>query len=171
MTNTQSKLYTKSTLPSVRRFTATVSFVDAGGDDIKALIGDENNVSHIVTINIENEATPLFCPHFADKEEDNMPDVSKFYILGNASDEIPSKALLKAPASSCSNFHVLVPQGEAGRIGVDLENKYRIPVSKLIGTKYEGKKDTLFLAPPSVAPIAYGVELISGPIKDPRVQQ
>lgn len=171
MTNAHSKIYSQSTLPSTRRYTASVSFIDAGGDDIKKLIGDENNVSHAITINIENEATPLFCPHFADKEEDDMPDVTNFYILGNACDEIPSKSLLKATSTSCGNFLVLVPQDKAGRIGVDLETKYRMPVAKLVGTKYEGKKNILFLAPPSVAPMAYGVEPISGPVKSSAVQQ
>jgi hypothetical protein len=46
---------------------------------------------------------------------------------------------------------------------------YPIPVEKLVGTMYAGKKDMIILAPPSVCPVPFGEKPIYGSIHSPSV--
>lgn len=147
MTNAQSKvLFSTSKLTEDRSFKKNVKIIDASSLDIKKLIADAENVSHALTLDLEGAFTPLYAPRFADKEsEDDSEDIPFFYVVGNGSDEIPSNMILKAPASSCHHFLVLVSKADAIRAGVAVDGCYPIPVEKLTGTRYAGKKDMIIL--------------------------
>jgi hypothetical protein len=144
--------------------------IDANALNIKKLIGNAENVSHALTLDLEGVFTPLFAPKFADKESnDDLEDIPFFYIVGSGSDEIPSNMILKAPASTCHHFIVLASKADVSRAGVAVDTCYPIPVEKLVGTMYAGKKDMIILAPPSVCPVPFGEKPIYGSIHSPSV--
>jgi hypothetical protein len=171
MTNAQSKvLFSTSKLTEDRSFKKNVKIIDASSLDIKKLIADAENVSHALTLDLEGAFTPLYAPRFADKEsEDDSEDIPFFYVVGNGSDEIPSNMILKAPASSCHHFLVLVSKADAIRAGVAVDGCYPIQVEKLTGTRYAGKKDMIILAPPSICPIPFGEKPIHVSVNNPIV--
>jgi hypothetical protein len=161
----QNKLYSTSRLPSTRLYSSITT------NDIKGLIKDDTNITHIMTIILDKEFVPIFSPVFANKDGDDVsPEVPDFYLIGNGTDNIPSKALVKGSATSVNHFLVLVPQGEAGRIGDGLDPKYRVPVGKLTGTAFEGRKDILLAACPSVCPLPYSAKPMYDIIDDSSVR-
>jgi hypothetical protein len=171
MTNAQSKLYSTSQTPATRNWGKNVTFIDESADNVKKLLAHEDNVAFGLSVNVEKEIVPIFAIKFANKEfDDGSPDIPSFYIVANGSDEIPSKNILKAPSSICNNFLVLASKADVGRIGVGLDIKeHAVPVAKLAGTVFAGKKDMLFLAPPSICPVAFGKNPIHGSIDDSSV--
>lgn len=100
MTNAQSKLFSSSSLPATRNWGRNVSFLDASAERVKRLIGNSDNVGFFYAVNLEEDVVPIFSPMFADKENDQDPEVEAFYILGNSEDVIPSKSIMKAPATT-----------------------------------------------------------------------
>lgn len=153
-----SNLYTNSTLSS-RKWSKDPNFIDMSIGSLKELIKDTSNVSQVLTVSFTKEIQPLYAPTFADADEEDETD---FYLIGNASNVIPSESPVKTLASSCGYFVSLAFKNEVGELS---EGHAPLPNHLLRDSDYANEEVILLLIP-SVCPIPYSITVPTGSIKD-----
>lgn len=151
-------LYTTSALSS-RKWSNDPKFIDMSISSLKELIKDTSNVSQILTVSFTKEIQPLYAPNFADADDEDETD---FYLIGNASNVIPSESLVKTLASSCGYFISLAFMNEVGELS---EGHAPLPTRLLKDSDY-ANEDVILLLVPSVCPIPYSITVPTGSIKD-----